>query len=91
MIRPSCAPVASYFVDQGLEPVVGLCWLLSPDHREPPQLAFHQFHFGNHGGIISLMRDLEGAQICLALSKPLTLLYPSLHRDASKTVVAWAF
>jgi hypothetical protein len=39
MIRPSCASVASDFVDQGLEPVVGLCWLLSPDHRGPPQLA----------------------------------------------------
>jgi hypothetical protein len=60
MIRPSCASIASDFVDQGLEPVVGLCWLLSPDHREPPQFAFHQFHFGNHGGIVSLMRYLEG-------------------------------
>jgi hypothetical protein len=60
MIRPSCASVSSDFVDQGLEPVVGLCWLLSPDHRDPPQLVFHQFHFGNHGGIVSLMRYLEG-------------------------------
>jgi hypothetical protein len=60
MIRPSCAPVASDFVDQGLELVVGLSWLLSPDHREPPQLAFHQLHFGNHGGVVSLMRYLEG-------------------------------
>jgi hypothetical protein len=50
MIRPSCTPIASDFVDQGLEPVVGLCWLLSPDHREPPQLAFHQFHLGNCWG-----------------------------------------
>jgi hypothetical protein len=55
MIRPSCASVASDFVDQGLEPVVGLSWLLSPDHREPSQLALHQFHLGDHGGIISLM------------------------------------
>ena len=46
--------------DKGLEPVVSLSWLLSPNHREPPQLAFHQLHFGNHGGIISLMRYLEG-------------------------------
>jgi hypothetical protein len=53
-------PVASDFFDQGIEPVVGLRGLLSPDHREPPQFAFHQFHFGNHGGIISLMRYLEG-------------------------------
>jgi hypothetical protein len=60
MIRPSCASVASYFVDQGLEPVVGLRWFLSPDHRKSPQLAFHQLHFGDHGGVISLMRYLEG-------------------------------
>jgi hypothetical protein len=32
MIHPSCASIASNFVDQGFEPVVGLCWLLSPDH-----------------------------------------------------------
>jgi hypothetical protein len=38
MISPSYAPVASDFVDQGLEPVVGLSWLLSPDHREHPSL-----------------------------------------------------
>jgi hypothetical protein len=34
---------------------------------------------------------LRVSQIYLALSKPLTLLYSSLQRDASKTVVAWAF
>jgi hypothetical protein len=60
MIRPSCAPVASNFVDKSLEPVVRLCWLLSPYHSEPPQLAFHQFHLGNHGGIITLVKYLEG-------------------------------
>jgi hypothetical protein len=60
MIRPSCTPVASDFVDKGLEPVVRLCWLLSPYHGESPQLAFHQFHLGNHGGVITLVRDLEG-------------------------------
>jgi hypothetical protein len=59
MIRPSCAFVASYLVDQGLEPVVGLCWLLSPYHRKSPQLAFHQLHFGDHGGVVSLMRYLK--------------------------------
>jgi hypothetical protein len=37
-----------------------LCWLFSPDHCEPSQLAFHQLHLGDHGGIITLMRDLEG-------------------------------
>jgi hypothetical protein len=60
MIHPSCAPVASDFVDKGFEPVVCLCWLFSPYHRESPQLAFHQFHFSDHGGIISLVRDFEG-------------------------------
>jgi hypothetical protein len=60
MICPSCASIASNLIDQGLEPIVSLSWLLSPDHRKSPQLAFHQLHFGNHGGIVSLMRDLEG-------------------------------
>jgi hypothetical protein len=60
MIHPSCASVASDLVDQGLEPVVSYSWLLSPDHGKSPQLAFHQFHLSDHGGIISLMRDLEG-------------------------------
>ena len=60
MVRPSCASIASNLVDEGLDPVVGLSWLLSPDHRKSSQLAFHQLHFDNHGGIISLMRYLEG-------------------------------
>jgi hypothetical protein len=34
---------------------------------------------------------LRVSQICLALSKPLTLLYSSLQRDANNTIVAWAF
>jgi hypothetical protein len=60
LIRPSCASIASDLVDEGLEPVVSLSWLLSPDHRKSPQLAFYQLHFGNHGGVVSLMRYLEG-------------------------------
>jgi hypothetical protein len=32
MIRPSYASIALNLVDQGLEHVVGLCWLFSPDH-----------------------------------------------------------
>jgi hypothetical protein len=60
MIHPSCASLASDLVDQCLEPVVGLCWLLSLDHRGPSQFAFHQFHLGDHGGVVSLMRYLEG-------------------------------
>jgi hypothetical protein len=34
VVRPSCASIAPYFVDEGLEPVVRLGWLLSPDHCE---------------------------------------------------------
>jgi hypothetical protein len=34
---------------------------------------------------------LRVSHICLALSKPLTLLYSSLHRDAKRTVVSWTF
>jgi hypothetical protein len=67
MIRPSCASIASDLVDQGLEPVVGLCCLFSPDHGESPQLAFHQFHLGDHCSIISLMRYLEGVPDLLSV------------------------
>jgi hypothetical protein len=67
MVRPSCASIASNLVDQGLEPVVGLCWLLSPDHHKSSQLAFHQLHFGDHGGVVSLMRYLEGVPDLLGI------------------------
>jgi hypothetical protein len=60
VVRPSRASIAPDFVDQGLEPVVRLRWLLSPDHCEPSQFAFHQLHLGDHGGVIPLMRNLEG-------------------------------
>jgi hypothetical protein len=55
VVRPSCASIASNSIDQGLEPVVGLCWLFSPDHGKSSQFAFHQLHFGDHRSIISLM------------------------------------
>jgi hypothetical protein len=67
MIRPSCTPIALNLVDKGLEPVVSLSWLLSPYHGEPPQLAFHQLHLGDHGGIITLVRDLEGIPYLLGI------------------------
>jgi hypothetical protein len=60
VVRPSRASIAPDLVDQGLEPVVRLLWLLSPDHCEPYQLAFHQLHLGDHGGVVPLMRYLEG-------------------------------
>ena len=60
MVRPSRAPIASYLVDKGLEPVVRLSWLFSPYHSESPEFAFHQLHLGEHCDIIPLMRDLEG-------------------------------
>jgi hypothetical protein len=37
VVHPSRASIAPNFVDQGLEPVVRLRWLLSPDHCEPSQ------------------------------------------------------
>jgi hypothetical protein len=88
MICPSCTPIALDLVHQGLEPIVGFSWLLSSFHDEPSQFSFHQFHLCNHGGIISLMRTLEGVPYLLGIAKPLTLLYSSLHRDAINTVVA---
>jgi hypothetical protein len=75
MVRPSCASIASNLVDQGLEPIVGLCWLLSPDHRESSQLAFHQLHFGDHGGVVSLMRYLEGVLDLLGVVQATHLFY----------------
>jgi hypothetical protein len=62
-----------------------------PDHRESPQLAFHQLHFGNHGGVVSLMRYLEGVLDLLGVVQAATLLYSSLQRDGNNIVVAWAF
>ena len=60
VVRPSRASIAPDLVDQGLEPIVSLCWLFSPDHCEPSQLAFHQLHLGDHGDVVPLMRNLEG-------------------------------
>jgi hypothetical protein len=31
-----------------------------PFSCESPYLAFHQFNLGDHGGIVSLMRDFKG-------------------------------
>jgi hypothetical protein len=60
VVRPSRASIAPDIVDQGLEPVVRLRWLLSPDQCEPSQLALHQLHLGDHYGVVPLMRNLEG-------------------------------
>ena len=60
MVRSSRASIAPYFVDEGLEPVVRLGWLLAPDHCESPKFALHQLHLGEHCDVIPLMRDLEG-------------------------------
>jgi hypothetical protein len=74
VVRPSCASIASNLVNQGLEPVVCLCWLLSPDHHEPSQFAFHQLHFGDHGGVVSLMRYLEGVLDLLGIVQAANLV-----------------
>jgi hypothetical protein len=60
VVRPSRASIAPYFVDEGLEPIVRLGWLLAPDHCESPKFALQYLHLGEHGDVISLMRDLEG-------------------------------
>ena len=60
MVRPSRASIAPYFVDEGLEPVVRLGWLLAPDHCEYSKFALHQLHLCEHGDVVPLMRDLEG-------------------------------
>jgi hypothetical protein len=44
-----------------------LGWLLSPFYGESPKLAFHQFHLGNHGGIITLVRDFKGISYLLGI------------------------
>ena len=67
MVRPSRAPVAPYFVDKGLEPVVGLSWLLASYHCEPSKLALHQLRFGKQGNVISLMRNLESVPYLLGI------------------------
>jgi hypothetical protein len=65
MIRLSCTSIASNLVHQGLERVVCLGWLHFPFHDESPKISFHQFHLGNHGGVITLMRDFEGISYLL--------------------------
>jgi hypothetical protein len=59
--------MASNLVHQGPEPIVSLGCLLSPYHGESPKLTFHQFHLGNHGGVITLVRDLEGIPYLLGI------------------------
>ena len=79
MVRPSCASVAPYFVDKGLEPVVCLGWLLAPYHRESSKLSLHQLHLGEQGDVVSLMRDLEGVSDLLGIVQAahLVILVPA--------------
>ena len=79
MVRPSRASIASYFVDKGLEPVVCLGWLLSPYHSESPKFALHQFHLGEHGDVVALVRDLEGVPYLLGVVQAahLIVLFPA--------------
>ena len=67
MVRPSRASVAPYFVDEGLEPVVCLGWLLAPYHCKSPELALYQLHLGEQGDVVPLMRDLEGVPDLLGI------------------------
>ena len=91
VVRPSRASIAPDLVDQGLEPVVRLRWLLSLIMANLPSSP-------STNSILVIMVAsfpscdiLRVSHVCLALSKPLTLLYSSLHNDANKTVVACAF
>ena len=79
MVRPSRASIASYLVDKGLEPVVHLGWLFSPDHCESPKFALHQLHLGEHGDVVPLMRDLEGVLDVLGIVQAahLIVLFPA--------------
>jgi hypothetical protein len=87
----SSTPEAPYFVDQGLEPVISMSWLL------PLIIANLPSSPSTNSILVSMVTSfpsceiLRVSQICLALSKPLTLWYSSLHNDANKTVVACAF
>ena len=67
MIRPSCTSIALNPVHQGLEPIVSLSLVLSPYHGKSPEFAFHQFHLSNHGGVVTLVKDLEGIPYLLAI------------------------
>jgi hypothetical protein len=91
MVRPSHASIAPNFVDQGLEPVVCLGWLL-------PLIIVNLPSSPSTNSILAIMvasfpscEILRVSQICLALSKPLTFWYSSLHKDVNRTVVACAF
>jgi hypothetical protein len=91
MVRPSRAPIAPYLVDQGLEPIVRLSWLF------PLIIANLSSSPSTNSILVTMVASfpsceiLRVSQICLALSKPLTLWYSSLHKDANRIVVACAF
>jgi hypothetical protein len=74
VIRPCCTSIASDFVHQGLESVVRFSWLFTPLHGEPPQLAFHQLHLGDHCGVITLMSDFEGVPYFLDIVEATSLV-----------------
>ncbi len=51
---------------------------------ESSKLALHQLHFGEHGDVVPLMRDLEGVPDLLGVVQAAHLmLYSSLHKEAS--------
>jgi hypothetical protein len=78
------------FIYHCLEPVVCFSWLLSPFHDEPSQLAFYQFHLGDHGGIISLMRDLEGVPYVLGILQA-TDLVVCIHVVTPRPLLDWRY
>jgi hypothetical protein len=74
VVHPSCAPIATYLVHQGLEPVLQFSWFFTPLHGEPPQLTLHQLHLGEHGDVIPLIRDLEGVLYFLGIVQDTNLV-----------------
>jgi hypothetical protein len=59
--------IALYLVHQGLEPVVCFSWLFTPLHGEPLKFTLDQLHLGDHGDVVSLMRNLEGVSNLLGI------------------------
>jgi hypothetical protein len=77
VVDPLDAPEVSDLVHHHLEPIVHLLWLFFVDGK-PSELSFNHLHFG----------DLVTFVCCDLLCNLCTLLYSSLHKEASSTVVA---
>ena len=59
MVIPFGAPEVAHLVDQGLEPVVHVLWLLSFAKPEPTELPLDRFPLGDLCELVSLVRGFE--------------------------------